>query len=197
MESQSCFNTSHVTLYLLQTTQILHMEEVSIHHMLLFITFREHTLHGCSFVSIHHMLLFICSRQDSGENVPGFQYITCYSLSKKRVRKNTGRILFQYITCYSLSFRWELHSVTVFLFQYITCYSLSVIGLVTVHTCERFNTSHVTLYPIDPKKLDNTDFSFNTSHVTLYRKQIFTLFCKINRFNTSHVTLYQRVTVGK
>ena len=32
------------------------------------------------------------------------------------------------------------------LFQYITCYSLSVIGLVTVHTCERFNTSHVTLY---------------------------------------------------
>ena len=97
---------------------------------------------------------------------------------------------FQYITCYSLSQApnpfYHLQSW----FQYITCYSLSVIGLVTVHTCERFNTSHVTLYPIDPKKLDNTDFSFNTSHVTLYRKQIFTLFCKINRFNTSHVTLY-------
>ena len=119
------FNTSHVTLYLLQTTQILHMEEVSIHHMLLFITFREHTLHGCSFVSIHHMLLFICSRQDSGENVPGFQYITCYSLSKKRVRKNTGRILFQYITCYSLSPPSPVSAPPTEVFQYITCYSLS------------------------------------------------------------------------
>ena len=124
MESQSCFNTSHVTLYLLQTTQILHMEEVSIHHMLLFITFREHTLHGCSFVSIHHMLLFICSRQDSGENVPGFQYITCYSLSKADFYSVLQNKPFQYITCYSLSasHSWQINRGR---FQYITCYSLS------------------------------------------------------------------------
>ena len=76
-------------------------------------------------VSIHHMLLFICSRQDSGENVPGFQYITCYSLSKKRVRKNTGRILFQYITCYSLSPPSPVSAPPTEVFQYITCYSLS------------------------------------------------------------------------
>ena len=148
MESQSCFNTSHVTLYLLQTTQILHMEEVSIHHMLLFITFREHTLHGCSFVSIHHMLLFICSRQDSGENVPGFQYITCYSLSNTTRRMlcrnlcfNTSHVTlyqrlkvkdsaiskqFQYITCYSLSEHSMEQREGLVKFQYITCYSLSL-----------------------------------------------------------------------
>ena len=146
MESQSCFNTSHVTLYLLQTTQILHMEEVSIHHMLLFITFREHTLHGCSFVSIHHMLLFICSRQDSGENVPGFQYITCYSLSIELADKVLPKNRFNtsHVTLYRLQIRRpgnrkhvSIHHMLLFimnerysptlenLFQYITCYSLS------------------------------------------------------------------------
>ena len=145
--------------------------------MLLFITFREHTLHGCSFVSIHHMLLFICSRQDSGENVPGFQYITCYSLSKKRVRKNTGRILFQYITCYSLSppspvsapptevFQYitcyslsgilNIPAYLLFPFQYITCYSLSVLQILIQLHSQGFNTSHVTLYPYRRNKESN------------------------------------------
>ena len=207
MESQSCFNTSHVTLYLLQTTQILHMEEVSIHHMLLFITFREHTLHGCSFVSIHHMLLFICSRQDSGENVPGFQYITCYSLSKKRVRKNTGRILFQYITCYSLSppspvsapptevfqyitcyslsFRWELHSVTVFLFQYITCYSLSIELADKVLPKNRFNTSHVTLYRLQIRRPGNR------KHVSIHHMLLFIM---NERYSPTLENLFQYIT---
>ena len=143
--------------------------------MLLFIYKNRIFQNQWNHVSIHHMLLFIKCTVEPPLFVSTFQYITCYSLSQ------------------APNPFYHLQSW----FQYITCYSLSVIGLVTVHTCERFNTSHVTLYPIDPKKLDNTDFSFNTSHVTLYRKQIFTLFCKINRFNTSHVTLYQRVTVGK
>ena len=143
--------------------------------MLLFIYKNRIFQNQWNHVSIHHMLLFIKCTVEPPLFVSTFQYITWYSLSQ------------------APNPFYHLQSW----FQYITCYSLSVIGLVTVHTCERFNTSHVTLYPIDPKKLDNTDFSFNTSHVTLYRKQIFTLFCKINRFNTSHVTLYQRVTVGK
>ena len=168
MESQSCFNTSHVTLYLLQTTQILHMEEVSIHHMLLFITFREHTLHGCSFVSIHHMLLFICSRQDSGENVPGFQYITCYSLSKKRVRKNTGRILFQYITCYSLSPPSPVSAPPTEVFQYITCYSLS--GILNIPAYLLFPFQYITCYSLSRRHSAFNHYKqcFNTSHVTLY-----------------------------
>ena len=139
--------------------------------MLLFIYKNRIFQNQWNHVSIHHMLLFIKCTVEPPLFVSTFQYITCYSLSQ------------------APNPFYHLQSW----FQYITCYSLSVIGLVTVHTCERFNTSHVTLYPIDPKKLDNTDFSFNTSHVTLYRKQIFTLFCKINRFNTSHVTLYQQI----
>ena len=185
MESQSCFNTSHVTLYLLQTTQILHMEEVSIHHMLLFITFREHTLHGCSFVSIHHMLLFICSRQDSGENVPGFQYITCYSLSKKRVRKNTGRILFQYITYYSLSPPSPVSAPPTEVFQYITCYSLSIELADKVLPKNRFNTSHVTLYRLQIRRPGNR------KHVSIHHMLLFIM---NERYSPTLENLFQYIT---
>ena len=191
MESQSCFNTSHVTLYLLQTTQILHMEEVSIHHMLLFITFREHTLHGCSFVSIHHMLLFICSRQDSGENVPGFQYITCYSLSKKRVRKNTGRILFQYITCYSLSPPSPVSAPPTEVFQYITCYSLS--QSVVFKNGIVLSFQYITCYSLSFRWELHSVTVFLFQYITCYSLSI-ELADKVlpkNRFNTSHVTLYR------
>ena len=184
------FNTSHVTLYLLQTTQILHMEEVSIHHMLLFITFREHTLHGCSFVSIHHMLLFICSRQDSGENVPGFQYITCYSLSKKRVRKNTGRILFQYITCYSLSPPSPVSAPPTEVFQYITCYSLS--GILNIPAYLLFPFQYITCYSLSGTGLKRGDVLLKFQYITCYSLSDVQHLLLVNYigFNTSHVTLY-------
>ena len=76
-------------------------------------------------VSIHHMLLFIVIAYAADGITKLFQYITCYSLSKKRVRKNTGRILFQYITCYSLSPPSPVSAPPTEVFQYITCYSLS------------------------------------------------------------------------
>ena len=141
----SRFNTSHVTLYLWQQKQVhlwnsFNTSHVTLYHWPIFPGTHY------SLVSIHHMLLFICSRQDSGENVPGFQYITCYSLSKKRVRKNTGRILFQYITCYSLSTRYHGWWRRGKRFQYITCYSLSKTFLIPLKLNNSFNTSHVTLY---------------------------------------------------
>ena len=56
-----CFNTSHVTLYLLFSDCYLAGNHVSIHPMLLFIRWT----HGCwwlsHYVSIHPMLLFIPS----------------------------------------------------------------------------------------------------------------------------------------
>ena len=93
--------------------------------MLLFIYKNRIFQNQWNHVSIHHMLLFIKCTVEPPLFVSTFQYITCYSLSQ------------------APNPFYHLQSW----FQYITCYSLSVIGLVTVHTCERFNTSHVTLYP--------------------------------------------------
>ena len=75
-------------------------------------------------VSIHLMLLFILELFISFWIVPGFQYISCYSLSK-------------------------LHAE-------INCIN------------QRFNTSHVTLYHINFRSINEYLKSFNTSHVTLY-----------------------------
>ena len=55
-----------------------------------------------------------------------------------------------------------------------------------------FNTSHVTLYPIDDFAIDGLAERFNTSHVTLYHNRYRDSAVRQYCFNTSHVTLHRR-----
>ena len=119
------FNTSHVTLYRFPDIKNQKTNVVSIHHMLLFITFREHTLHGCSFVSIHHMLLFIgqmltsICREFGGFNT---SHVTLY-LQPARLRRKCSRVSIHHMLLF-INNRDGGHSRKL-RFQYITCYSLS------------------------------------------------------------------------
>ncbi len=79
-------------------------KDVSIHHMLLFINRKFGTPLKFNVVSIHHMLLFITNPEEKAVHFFLFQYITCYSLSKRNEQSRRPG-WFQYITCYSLSSR--------------------------------------------------------------------------------------------
>ena len=95
--------------------------------MLLFIYILFGTLCTTAPVSIHLMLLFISKHFHIYQIFYKFQYISCYSLSCFSRRSVIFHIPFQYISCYSLS---GGH------FVYFS-----------VYLC--FNTSHVTLYPME------------------------------------------------
>ena len=118
------FNTSHVTLY----------------RLLAFLK------QWARVVSIHLMLLFIVILKISVRIIYRFQYISCYSLSKKGKKYLKVFNTFQYISCYSLSKDiskanisfacFNTSHVTLYrdgfillhghiMFQYISCYSLS------------------------------------------------------------------------
>ena len=76
-----CFNTSHVTLYpILAIIRDTISESFNTSHVTLYPSY--HCLYlSINTVSIHHMLLFISSAASNLEELRGFQYITCYSLS--------------------------------------------------------------------------------------------------------------------
>ena len=140
-----------------------------------------------------------------------FQYITCYSLSKKKLSKceTTSCFNTSHVTLYlDVPPEWLGEQ---FLFQYITCYSLSVGKKHADAVLNSFNTSHVTLYQTLAKmgirvylvsihhmllfiktwlELESLSRSFNTSHVTLYPVRKSFIRSPIVSFNTSHVTLY-------
>ena len=124
MAGATGFNTSHVTLY----RYTIKKKEV-------------HTL-----VSIHLMLLFISGGVGDGEEKVKFQYISCYSLSRKCLTLCFLNPLFQYISCYSLSPLTSISLTASVAFQYISCYSLSSIAISSEALILCFNTSHVTLY---------------------------------------------------
>ena len=118
-----------------------------------------------------------------------FQYISCYSLSKKRRVLRVSWNQFQYISCYSLSLRayrlvwmivcfntshvtlyqglwtsWRPHQS----FQYISCYSLSPGG--EKDTSRTTVSIHLMLLFILLASWGIVEWvSFNTSHVTLYQ----------------------------
>ena len=100
--STNGFNTSHVTLY---------RNPVSAWSV-------------AAGVSIHLMLLFISKSDVKEVNLNRFQYISCYSLSKK---KRDLRCIWR---CFNTS--------------HVTLYQLSISN--STRTVECFNTSHVTLY---------------------------------------------------
>ena len=57
-------------------------------------------------------------------------------------------------------------------FQYISCCYLSKILLEENNCYDGFNTSHVVIYPLKMRLLNNPNISFNTSHVVIYLKGI-------------------------
>ena len=81
-----------------------------------------------------------------------FQYISCYSLSCTDISWKWIIRQFQYISCYSLSVTAVIGDRFYTMFQYISCYSLSGQNSQTESFDNRFNTSHVTLYPVKAEK---------------------------------------------
>ena len=121
-------------------------------------------------------------------------------------------ILFQYISCYSLSKKRRVLRVSWNQFQYISCYSLSLRAYRLVWMIVCFNTSHVTLYQglwtswrphqsfqyiscysLSPGGEKDTSRTTVSIHLMLLFIDFFTmsLFVK-SCFNTSHVTLYHQ-----
>ena len=163
-----CFNTSHVTLYPIEyiwftvlftfqyitcyslsftQPQQFTRVNVSIHHMLLFIS-EDSYLSSLEYpVSIHHMLLFIGNLSFAFSAVSWFQYITCYSLS--------GRI-----RSYELPRGVSIHHMLLFIRE---------------RRNRGFAGNHVSIHHMLLFITDAASFtklhqrSFNTSHVTLYR----------------------------
>ena len=183
-------------------------------------------------VSIHHMLLFISPRRgrNGGKESFNTSHVTLYhgeasvaytlfrrfntshvTLYRQRCHRQGQRIhvsihhmllfiyppnehthpyiRFQYITCYSLSTTNYGFLKPEDEFQYITCYSLSSEATLHLLKVACFNTSHVTLYHYRKHHSRYRHHSFNTSHVTLY-PDVLSAFSDASCFNTSHVTLY-------
>ena len=163
----SCFNTSPVTLYLEFGTVIIAAQHVSIHLMLLFIgTACQSALGRNGFNTSHvtlylmplsfqikylkcfntsHVTLYQCGYV-LATTVHGFQYISCYSLSKERKTRLTIPVSFNtsHVTLYPGGIQRSdyglivsIHLMLLFIesgyekgyekgqFQYISCYSLS------------------------------------------------------------------------
>ena len=118
---------------------------------------------------------------------------------------------FQYISCYSLSFIGEEIPAETVTFQYISCYSLSFTIMEEMFGQKRFNTSHVTLYPLHVfdyirQIMFQYISCYSLSGGRKFRMGVENRFQYIScyslseigntkdklelRFNTSHVTLY-------
>ena len=86
---QGCFNTSHVTLYRCLNGEKFDFEKrFNTSHVTLYPVARA-CICAVVGVSIHLMLLFICNAHSITSLFPQFQYISCYSLSKKNPKTVT------------------------------------------------------------------------------------------------------------
>ena len=165
--SLRCFNTSHVTLYLLTLSLLEALGHVSIHLMLLFIDMQATGMWRQQSFNTSHVTLY---RQRAGkiwQTVICFNtsHVTLYqdksiSIIRKQTRFNTSHVtLYQNvdrvvklcIRCFNTSHVTLYHNMVSALpgektFQYISCYSLSGVNADWINTGARFNTSHVTLY---------------------------------------------------
>ena len=143
--------------------------------------------------------------------VIGFQYISCYCLSKLfKSEPETPRV-FQYISCYCLSFPIRLITslnpyfntshVTVYRaggccgkrhswFQYISCYCLSWI-LQEYCLCCRISIHLMLLFICTIVPADM--FIYKFQYISCYCLSIFSAFPSFQffHFNTSHVTVYR------
>ena len=159
-------NTSHVTLYQIQFDRGTELLLIQIHLMLLFIV--SDLLHRCSdqhsntshvtlyhsvqllrcvvcLIQIHLMLVFILDRVQDSLDFCAFKYISCYSLSSRRILRKSCGTVFKYISCYSLSGSVhelpdrkdiQIHLMLLFI----------IIQNGNFRVNDHSNTSHVTLY---------------------------------------------------
>ena len=100
-----------------------YLRYISIHLMLLFIVKKTAQIGGHNKISIHLMLLFISSAIDLYQSPIGFQYISCYCLS----RPSVSLVVFSFISIHLMLL--FIHYISIFVFFSIN-----------------FNTSHVTVY---------------------------------------------------
>ena len=175
---KSCFNTSHVTLYLNVKQFIEKRKRVSIHLMLLFILLLQ-PVQNCQarfqYISCYSLSLVIEFQETVTEE---FQYISCYSLSGSTWQTETLQ-KFQYISCYSLSVSESDTFRTLWTFQYISCYSLSN-GKKNSRNGQQVSIHLMLLFITLRRAKWSKNCSFNTSHVTLYRKsQLCRIFYKL------------------
>ena len=206
--------------------------DVSIHLMLLFISdpvisFAEVPLF--QYISCYSLSIW---QVDVWLRLASFQYISCYSLSVFCVRSYA--LLYRFNTSHVTLYRYEpvntyhnnavsIHLMLLFihriilayarkqLFQYISCYSLSITFCVLCQSLFGFNTSHVTLYPLQyqshpPSALFQYISCYSLSRISKNKKERQKQFQYISCyslsrtiytdqqtsicFNTSHVTLY-------
>ena len=183
------FNTSHVTVYPGRTENVRHLNEIS----------------------IHLMLLFIVKVAGHKDDPLKFQYISCYCLSIPSADIASVTISFQYISCYCLSKSEIVGEVN------LTYFNTSHVTVYPFHTCIKFflcEFQYISCYCLSHRKRHRTvqNLYFNTSHVTVYRVadalalgrdkfQYISCYClsmchaKKNSaesdFNTSHVTVYR------
>ena len=120
------FNTSHVTLYHWRGFKRLYRWEVSIHLMLLFIVSMAKQSGIGSRFNTSHVTLYLQNW------MARFRWLLCFNTS--------------HVTLY---LKWtKTYVYMVGKFQYISCYSLSCKIVRNRRGQNRFNTSHVTLYPL-------------------------------------------------
>ena len=121
------FNTSHVTLYPDRGGRQHHGGRFNTSHVTLYQS-SETTSPEIIRVSIHLMLLFIAEAPDEKQHDFVFQYISCYSLSR-RIRQTPEscvvsiHLMLLFIHTHLPSCRSSI------LFQYISCYSLSICSI--------------------------------------------------------------------
>ena len=189
LPSNQYFNTSHVTVY--QGLSVINKQ--------------------CLLISIHLMLLFIKEGLCISCRRKTFQYISCYCLSAADYAAPFYKEIFQYISCYCLSRGQLLTEPIKTIFQYISCYCLSFTSYLWSSHRSNFNTSHVTVYQIQPPIQELTlPFQYiscyclsipasvvlETFCISIHLMLLFIGYkeedgCKFSNFNTSHVTVYQ------
>ena len=164
-----CFNTSHVTLYLVASSLLMMLAGFNTSHVTLYLKREEFFESLETSFNTSHVTLYPAVPVPSPDVLVTFQYISCYSLSEPEKLKIIDDFSFNtsHVTLYPVNDRRCFCEI---MFQYISCYSLSVCFcflfcafLVSIHLMLLFIVLDVSSYQIE--------LSFNTSHVTLYLKR--------------------------
>ena len=166
------FNTSHVTLYHFSYRKLPFHPKVSIHLMLLFISNSDNSTGIGTGVSIHLMLLFIEETRHNGQRYSGVSiHLMLLFIWIKPTHPGRGRNV-------------SIHLMLLF---------IKKLYEVRNRSGDRFNTSHVTLYPsaIIPSA-SFTGFQYISCYSLSAERQNGHIIHA--SFNTSHVTLYQVLT---
>ena len=119
-----------------------------------------------SFISIHLMLRFIKITEVDSLLFNLFQYISCYGLSLPETTLSSLLQSFQYISCYGLSMGVTItkrNYISIHLMLRFITQKLQIAAAdnkISIHPMLRFITV--------PRMMQHESPNFNTSHVTVY-----------------------------